>query len=345
MGQPTLEDVKKLFKDNEWDVDVQYGSSYISLGATKVIETSATTNTGEVFSAEFAYRKQDLVYAPVLLDENKKNIHLIDIMDYRNGWGDKVKYSGTPAAVQLYERTFGASSIANKQVYSGTGKSLAAVEAAFKAEGYLVDLNVSDKGTDIETWQINCIKASPYEALTIGYGYSAEWARELGELNSTAAAAGYSTTVKCEGNFFYYGTPGAENLFQCVGADGSVNKAAVAATPQTANTTVANTTATGEKPQPVAAIENAFMADGYSTVMATPSNKGTDKETWQLTFVKVSPYEMLIIGYGYSADWAKTEGKIYTASAEAYNSTVKYKNNAFYYGTPGAEQFFESITF
>ena len=333
--QPTLDEVKKLFEQNGWKVDVKYAHGQVELSADLFIE-GKTKNSAEFLNADFAYRDGDIIHAPVILDNDKNNLVLRDIEDYRKVWGNKVNYSGSTKAVELYEANFGASSGASTQVYKENGKTVAAVEAIFKAEGYTVQLSVSDKGSKIETWQLNCFKASPHEMVIVGYGYSSDWAHQIGG-NAARAAEAYNTTVKYEGNFFYYGTPNAEHLFGCIGPDGSLNKAKKAATPPAA--------AADAKPQAVTAIENAFKTNGFETVMATPSNKGTDKETWQFTCVRVSPYDMLIIGYGSSEDWAKTEGGIYSDSAAAYNTTVKYKGNAFYYGTPGAEKFFESVSF
>ena len=333
--QPTLDEVKDFFEENGWEISIKYAHGQVELSADLFVEMG-TKNAAEFLKADFSYREQDLVHAPVILDNNGNNLILNDIRDYKKIWGNKVNYHGSPRAVTLYEGKFGASSVASTQVHAENGKTVAAVEAVFKAEGYTVQLSVSDKGTKIETWQLTCFKPSPYEMLTVGCGYSSDWAHQIGEANSRAAEAN-NTTVKYEGNFFYYGTPNSEWLFDCIGTDGSLNKAKLAAKPQAA--------AADAKPQAVTAIENVFKANGFETVMATPSNKGTDRETWQITCVRVAPYDMLIIGYGSSEDWAKTEGGIYSAAATAYNTTVKYKGSAFFYGTPGAEKIYEGISF
>ena len=325
--QSTLDNVKKLFEDNRWKVGVKYESDNISFNAE---------NGSDFFIAYFAYRNEDMKHAPVMLDSRgERDINQEKIAKYQSDWGAKVNYHGSPAAVQLYERTFGVSSAADDQVFIRNGKTISAVEAAFKAEGYSVELYPTDKGTARETWQINCMKISPHEVLVAGYGYSPEWARSIGESSSNAGAA-YNTTIKYEDNFFYYGTPNAEHLFQCIGRDGKVDMAKFAVKPAVAEP---------GKPQAVTAIENAFKTAGFETVMSIQIGKGTDTEYWQITCVKVSPYDLVIIAYGPSSEWATTTGTAAASAATAYNSTVKYRGNAYYFGTPNAEKIFETVRF
>jgi len=141
--------------------------------------------------------------------------------------------------------------------------------------------------------------------------------------------------VKYKGNAYYYGSLGAEWIFECIEADGSVNRKRLAEKPKPEE---------DPRPAAVTAIDDAVYADGYDTNVSA-HNKGTDSELWLLTCFKNAPYEMLIIGYCASAEQSKTMGEMYAEAAKANLTKVKYRGNAFYYGTPGAEKFFDSVKF
>ena len=342
MNKPNLDTVKKLLESDGWDVSLIYGDCEgskthgginIRLDANKIVKVSDTRNAAESFRAYFGYRDEDAVNAPGFRSD--KEAVLESIAEYRNIWGDKVIYEGTPGAVQLYEKEFGVSSAADIQTMIGNGKKVKDVEAAFKAEGYMVALSPSDPGTDMEMWQIDCTKISPYEVLVAAYGYSDEWLETLSEGNAGAAAA-YKTKVRIEDYYFYYGTPGAMRLFECIGKDGKVDKAKLAEPLKVE-------AFDDGRPKILTALEEAFKAAGYPVVSVTPTRQGTPEESWQVSCVKPEPYDLLIAGLGPSEEWAKEMGGYNDAAAKSFNTTVKYRGNLYYLGTTNAEKIFESL--
>jgi len=179
--------------------------------------------------------------------------------------------------------------------YHDIGKTVALVAEAFEAEGYTVNLDVSNEGTKIETWQITCYMVTPYRVLEAGCGYSDEWARDSGESQSLSAEED-GMEVKFKENFFYYGSPAAVWLFECIEEDGSINRTKLAAQPEpVAVPRKADPEPTEPRPEYIAAIDNVFKAEGYK-VKIDVSNPGTDVEVWAISIKGRSYYDRLIIG-------------------------------------------------
>jgi predicted ArsR family transcriptional regulator len=312
MQKPNLDNVKKHFEEDGWKVTVDYKHDHIILCADKIVQTGPKSNAAETLEADFAYRKEDMEHA----DKKFKK----EIQEYIDSWGDAVNYSGTPAGVQSYEGKFGASSVAGGQKVKGE-KSVTAVEAAFKKAGYMVTLTPSDKGTEKELWQMNCILPSPMNTLVAGHGYSADWAKQIGEAN-VAAAKSQNMGLKCQDNWFYYGSPDAIDLFESLGG-GEIS--------------VLFAPVKQEKDESVAKLEEAFKKAGY-TVTLTPMGEMT-----MATCMMASPFSMLTGILCSSADAAKTSSKDYAPSAEAMKMEVKCKGKWFYYGSPDAVKVFEGV--
>jgi hypothetical protein len=55
---------------------------------------------------------------------------------------------------------------------------------------------------------------APPEMFMAGYSEQAGWTKERGQLMEvTASMAPYNSCVKYKGNFYYFGTPEAEKIF------------------------------------------------------------------------------------------------------------------------------------
>ena len=88
MQQPTLENVIELFKKDGWSVEVEYDGSKVKLCAQKKIMEGELIAAAYSLWADFAYRDKDLVHAPVLLDNQKKeNLYSKQTILFHYGYG------------------------------------------------------------------------------------------------------------------------------------------------------------------------------------------------------------------------------------------------------------------
>jgi hypothetical protein len=187
-------------------------------------------------------------------------------------------------------------------------KSVAAVEDLFKKAGYIVNMEVSDKDTVMEFWQITCLQITTGKSFVAGFHYDGDTANLVGEAQLVVAQM-QNLTLKVDGCWFYYGEKEAIDMFESLG---------------TVSPVALNEAKVVELNPGIASIEEKFKAEGYMvTVMDQPD--GT-----MVTIVKPG-LGMAMAGTG-DADWIATMSETYKAAAQAQGFTLQVKGNWFYYG-------------
>ena len=335
MQKPNLDNVRQHFEQDGWEVEIDYSGDHITLSAD-IVQTGRFPDTAEFFRADFAFRQQDMEHSDLKhLDGIRRQVELEDIQDYAQTWRDKINYHGSPAAVQFYEAEFGESSAADVQVVSYRtkaelkenlakvqGKSVAAVESAFKGAGYTVDLYPSDKGTAQELWQVKCMMISPYLILVAMHSQDAGTARIVAEANIPAAQM-QNMELKLQDNWFYYGSPEAIHLFEALGGGPIEVLYAPAPVSQEGNESTL--------------LETAFKEAGYMVTLVPMG------ETTMITGSAPGTTNMIMAMMCSSPEEAQASSANYAPSAEALNMEIKCRGNWFYYGSPDAVSVFERV--
>jgi hypothetical protein len=315
MQKPNFDNVKQFFESNGWDIEVEY-SECIKLHAEK-FETSP-----EDIDVYFAYVGNNFAGADL------EEYEIEDAKKYTELNGDNVYYSGTPEAVELYEREFGVNSMAARQIVTPENKAnveakpVAAVEEAFKRAGYRVELSVGlhDKATAIETWQVNCMSTSPMNTLVAGFGYSKDWAKDVSE-GQLAVAEMSNQTLKIDGCWWYYGTADAVALFESFG---TINPAALFTAMEV------------KLDESIGKVEAAFKGAGYN-VTVTPMPDGS-----MLSCIKPGSADTLTAGNG-NAEFVGLYGGAMKGTADSLGVEMKYNGNWYYFGGPESVKIIESV--
>ena len=340
MKTPILEEVKSLFEGDGWDVDIDYMNSRIRLSANRQIQVDGVW-TADNFTAEFPYRPEDMVHSKLNELEGVQEKFFWEAIEAdQKELKDRANYSGTPAAVKLYEDVYGVSSAARVQTVSSGGlfnsdknleeakaKSVAMVEQGMKDAGYTVDVTPTAKGTWQETWSLSCYKMSggPQEILMASSGYSKEWVRQFSAGNILVARK-MNYTLKSQNLWVYYGTPEAMKAFESLGG-GNIY------TYYTAKEIVRK-----ESDEDLI-FENAFKAAGYNVNLM---NMGDTMKMGTCTMPS-DPTNLLMAIMCSSPKEAEKMSKNYAASAAALHFQLKVKGKWIYYGVPAAMDIFESV--
>ena len=338
MKTPILEEVKSLFEGDGWDVDIDYMNSRIRLSANRQIQIDGVWSADH-FTAEFPYRPEDMVHSKLnQLEGIQEKVFWEAIEEDQKELKDRTNYSGTPAAVKVYEDVYGVTSTANIQTVSAGGlfnngknleeakaKSVAMVEQGMKAAGYTVDVTPSDKGTWQETWSLSCYKMTgTQEVLMASSGYSKEWVRQFGT-GSILVASKMNYTLKSQNLWVYYGTPEAIKAFESLGG-GNIS------TYYTAKEIVRK-----ESDEDVI-VENAFKAAGYNVTFMSMG----DKMKMATCVIPNDPASLLMAIMCSNPKEAEKMSKNYVASAAALHFQLKVKGKWIYYGIPAAMDIFDS---